>query len=58
MKITQSLLTRYQEAVGDYNCQGQSDDEVAAEAGPAASDNFSGFTMPPADKGKLRAFGL
>jgi len=57
MKITQSLLTRYQEAVGDYNCPGRPDDDVAAEAGPAASGN-SGFVMPPADKGKLRASGL
>eukprot|EP00775_Hariotina_reticulata_P003380 gene3380-3655_t len=45
MRITQSLLTRYEEAVGDYNC---AEEPVAAEAA-SRSDQQGSFKMPPAD---------
>eukprot|EP00775_Hariotina_reticulata_P003382 gene3382-3656_t len=46
MRITQSLLTRYEEAVGDYNCPGQH-----AAAASSSSSAKANFELPPADKG-------
>jgi len=44
IKISQSLLTKYQEATGDLYCPDKKDDKMA---------NGTYFELPPTDKSEL-----
>jgi hypothetical protein len=50
LKISQSLLTRYQEAVGDLYCPDDDGKDKEDEAEQLAVANGTFFTLPPKNK--------
>lgn len=50
VKVSQSLLTKYQEAVGDLYCRKDDDDRLVPHDQPQSNSTF--FTLPPINQGE------